>query len=244
MINKTEDSKLDKTKDFNEEHANYINKYNSYYNDIISKMCHEFYNPLTLINSTIQLMEVKNPSINEMEYWPLLKKDIKDCVELVNNFKEYRNCIELSFSSNNLLSLIETVINSFSPLAEQNNILLKLIITQDAISDFSSYPFDKVKLKQVFVNLIKNALESTKEKGYVHLVCKSNDSHLIIEIKDNGKGISDQAREKLFDPNFTTKETGTGLGLPISKAIIMLHNGNLDIESTDEETSFIITLPK
>ena len=227
----------------NEEYSYYINLYTDYYTDIINKMCHEISNPLTLINSIIQLMESKHPQIKDIEYWNQLTLDIEGCLELLDNFKKFRNCIDIEINNDNLLQTIDSVVNRFIPLAEKNDINLSLSIDEKSKPYYTNYPFDKIRLTQAITNIIKNAIEATESGDYVCVLCSSNETDLIIEIKDSGKPISNELKEEIFDPHVTNKKTGSGLGLPISRSIILSHLGEIYIHTNKNETNFTITLP-
>ncbi|NLJ90379.1 MAG: HAMP domain-containing histidine kinase [Clostridiales bacterium] len=227
-----------------EKYSFIANHYSSHYNDVISKLCHEIKNPLTLISSTIQLMEVKYPEIKNYKYWDQLAIDVRDCIELLDSFKQYRNCIDVRLSNNNLLELIETVSNSFQPIAEKQKVELKLYVDEDVKQHYINYPIDKVRLQQALVNIIKNSMEAVDQGNYVHIRCKADDSNLIIEIIDNGKLISDDIKDKIFNLRVTKKPTGSGLGLPLSRSIIRSHMGDIEVKTVDKETRIIIYLPK
>lgn len=108
------------------------------------------------------------------------------------------------------------------------------------------------KLNQVFLNTITNAIHAIHERwkeapnGIITLSTQKTNEHLIVSIKDNGVGMTEEVKKRLFEPFFTTKQVGlgTGLGLSISWKTIMKHQGKIDIESTfGVGTEFIFTLP-
>lgn len=100
---------------------------------------------------------------------------------------------------------------------------------------------------QVFNNLLKNAVQSipASRKGIIRVSLESTDKWIYIYVKDNGKGIADEIKDKLFTPNFTTKSTGMGLGLSITQNIIMMFGGGITFEtSVNEGTTFKVALPR
>lgn len=243
-MGKLTDKYVNSSKTLSEDCSSVVNQYIDYYNDVMNEMFHEINNPLTLINSSIQLMECRYPDIKDIKYWNQIKNDIADSIELVKNFKEIHNCIDVTICEGNLLSLIESVVNSMLSFAEESSV--KLILNVDEVSKkyFTSYMFDKMRLKQAFTNLVKNAIESSpRGYGLVQILCKSSNTTLIIDIIDNGKPVTNALKEKILNPYFTNKDSGTGLGLPIAKSIISSHVGNLEIISDNEETCFRVTLP-
>jgi signal transduction histidine kinase len=111
---------------------------------------------------------------------------------------------------------------------------------------------DSDQMMQVLINLEKNAIEAMPQGGKLTLKVYENEEDLIIDIIDNGTGISPENMDKIFTPFFTTKEVGkgTGLGLPLIYGIIKMHNGKIDVESNidtivgDTGTTFKISIPK
>lgn len=243
-MNKVDTNNIANILKYGDEYSYIANHYSDYYNDIISKLCHEIKNPLTLISSTIQLMELKHPEIKNYKYWNQLAIDVKDCIELLDNFKEYRNCIEVKLSNNNLLEIIESVSNYFKPIAEKNNVELTLYIDESVKPYYINYPLDRIRMQQAFINILKNSMEAVSPGDYVHIKCKTDQSNLIIEINNNGPLINDDLVEKIFNLHVTKKATGSGLGLPLSKSIIQSHMGDIKIKTVDKETRTIISLPK
>jgi signal transduction histidine kinase len=239
MFTEEELIKLNHVKESREESLYSMDKYDT----LMTKILHEIRNPLTLIKSTIQLIETKYPETKEIKYWDQLTEDLNGCIELISEFNRLGNSLLVSVNNQNLLFLIKNVVNSFLPQAEQNNIDLSIHISNEAKPYFSYYPFDKIKLKQVLINLIKNAFEATKDGDYIKIECNVSDSNLIIAIHDNGKVIPKEDLATIFDLFVTNKAFGTGLGLPISRNIISAHNGTLEVSSEEEKTSFIISLP-
>lgn len=243
MNSKKQKEHLINLKNFNKEYTDSLNQHAGFYNDLIAKICHELNNPLTLISSTLQIMEEKHPEVKDIKYWSQLSSDVEGCIDLIASFSTYKNFINISIENNNLLDLIASVINSFIPLAEKENVKLSLSIDESSKKHYLNYPFDKIRLKQAFTNIIKNAIEAVAPNGNVCVNCSYGDDNLIISINDNGESISCELREEIFSPFISKKVEGLGFGLPIAKSIITSHMGDININSNDKETSFIITLP-
>jgi signal transduction histidine kinase len=103
---------------------------------------------------------------------------------------------------------------------------------------------DPNQMKQVILNLVKNAIEALDSDGEVRLVSGVDDRHVWFSVQDTGVGIPPESMEKIFDPFFTTKEKGSGLGLAVINKIISDHHGAVSVESTpDQGTSFLVKLP-
>ncbi|MDQ5852652.1 MAG: ATP-binding protein [Chloroflexota bacterium] len=101
------------------------------------------------------------------------------------------------------------------------------------------------ELNQVWTNLIDNAIDATNGSGTIHLITRSENNHVMVEVADDGTGIPEEIQGKVFEPFFTTKGVGygTGLGLDISYRIVQQHNGTLEVHSRPGLTRFIVRLP-
>jgi signal transduction histidine kinase len=105
---------------------------------------------------------------------------------------------------------------------------------------------DKEQCLRIFTNLLKNAEQSIPEnrKGKIEILAYSSESSITIKVKDNGCGISNDIKHKLFTPNFTTKTTGTGLGLAMVKNSVVSFNGTITFETElNQGTIFTIIFP-
>ena len=106
---------------------------------------------------------------------------------------------------------------------------------------------DKVQLTRVVTNLVTNAIQSlqNQENPKIDVRVLDNDNHLSLEVEDNGIGISEEDAPKIFEPKFTTKSSGMGLGLAMVKNIVEAYNGNISFQSkAGDGTIFTVTLPK
>lgn len=244
MLTKEEKERLNKLMNSNEEFTYFINKIKNDSKLLTSQFSHELRNPLTLIKSTAQLIETRNPEVKEINYWSQLTEDINGLENLLTELSQYNHSETVSIQNQNFLLLLKSIQNSFMPLAEQKAIEFTLTFTEEALPYFSSYPLDQIKMKQVFINIIKNAFEATKEGNYINIDCKiSQSSNLVISVTNNGNMIPSDELPTIFQPFVTYKSGGSGLGLAISSNIIAAHNGTLEVSSTKEKTSFIIQLP-
>lgn len=244
MFTKEEQQKLTELMNSNEDFAYFINKVTKECKLLTSQISHEIRNPLTLIKSTTQLIETQSPEVREIRFWDQLVDDINELETLLTEFSMFNHSEVISKQKQNILLLLKSVLSTFRPLAEQNGIELSLSVTEEDIPYFISYPFDSVKLKQVFTNLLKNAFEATSKGNYINIECKASaPSHLIVAVHNDGKAIPSDLIPTIFNPFVTYKSGGSGLGLAICSNIIAAHDGTIDVISSEEKTSFIIQLP-
>jgi two-component system sporulation sensor kinase A len=140
----------------------------------------------------------------------------------------------------NLFTLIQDVATLLETQAIMNNVMIVHQHPQDQMS----INCDKNQIKQVFINLIKNAIDSMPNGGKVTLSSTQEGDYILVKVKDEGEGIPDEVLEKIGEPFFTTKEKGTGLGLMITYKIIENHKGSMSIESElGQGTVFTLKLP-
>jgi signal transduction histidine kinase len=219
----------------------------------LSEFTHEINNFFTLIYSTAQLIETRNPDIKKMNHWNQLYKDIKDLSELLQQLSTYNHSEKLNNSKVNLITLLKDIQNSFNFIALQKGITLSIENAESNSIYVSNYFCDYVKLRQVFYNVFKNAVEATKKGDYITIqlpknnedifIDENNEAFIIISIANNGDPIPAESLEKIFTPFVTNKSNGTGLGLAIVSKILNAHGGKITVESTKQLTTFSIYLP-
>ena len=218
---------------------------------VARKLAHEIKNPLTPIQLSIDSLREKyknkltQDGKNFEKYLETINRQIKDIEKLVNEFSNFARMPRPIFKKINLVQLINKSLD-FIKLSSKNSIKLKNYANNKFING------DEEQLNRVFINLVKNSEESLYElkqkdpnfKGNIDIEIVSNNDYIIIEVNDNGSGITDA--KKAMTPYFTTKKTGTGLGLPIVTKIINEHNGNLSIKNrkNGNGTKVIISLPR
>ena len=119
-----------------------------------------------------------------------------------------------------------------------------ILVEQELAEGMPRLLLDRAQLKQAFYNIIKNALQAMRSGGILRIRTEANDSHVTISFIDSGHGIAPEQIGRLFEPYFTTKQNGTGLGLMIVQRIVREHGGTIEVESDkDRGTTFRIKLP-
>ena len=218
---------------------------------VARKLAHEIKNPLTPIQLSIDSLreKYKNKLTSESKdferYLETINRQIKDIEKLVNEFSNFARMPRPILKKIDIMNLIKKSLD-FTKLTSKNSINLISNTKKQLING------DEDQLNRVLINLIKNSEESFMEqvqkdpnfKGIIDIEIVCNNDYIIIRIKDNGTGITDA--KKAMTPYFTTKKTGTGLGLPIVTKIINEHSGNFSIKNRrDKKGSIVtITLPK
>ena len=228
-----------------------INERYEAWESVARKLAHEIKNPLTPIQLSIDSLREKyknklNNQGQEFEkYLETINRQIKDIEKLVNEFSNFARMPTPILKRINLVDLIKSSID-FIKISSKNSINLTIKEKNALING------DEDQLNRVFINLIKNSDEAIEElikknsnyKGNIEIEINSNNDYIVCRLTDNGPGITDA--KKAMTPYFTTKKTGTGLGLPIVTKIINEHSGNFTINNHKKKRGTLITisLPK
>ena len=232
-----------------------INERHEAWGSLARKLAHEIKNPLTPIQLTIDRIKTKfknqinnSDKSNFEENLKIIDNQIKQIGNLVNEFSDFARMPKPVLKENNLVKDLEDNIKLLSKIDE--NIKIKLISTSKKII----FKCDKEQLSRVFLNLIKNSIESIQQKAEnignfdknISIEIKEKDDHIIIIMTDNGVGFKNFKNkiEDILHPYFTTKKNGTGLGLSIVNKIINDHNGKINFTSIDDGAKIEIILNK
>tara|TARA_B100001059_G_scaffold207885_1_gene219738 strand:+ start:14 stop:1735 length:1722 start_codon:yes stop_codon:yes gene_type:complete len=218
---------------------------------VARKLAHEIKNPLTPIQLSIDSLrekyknKLKNEGQEFEKYLETINRQVKDIENLVNEFSNFARMPRPLLKKIDIIKVINKSLD-FIKMTSKNSINLIEKINYKIING------DEDQLNRVFINLIKNSEESFLDriekdpnfKGNIDIEISDNNDYIIIRLTDNGTGISDI--KKAMTPYFTTKKTGTGLGLPIVTKIINEHAGNISIKNNSNRigTEIKILLPK
>ena len=207
--------------------------------ELSARVAHDLRNPLSVIKNTVELIQLElgenqNEKIkNKFERVTRAVTRINHQVENVLDFVREK---PLKFESTSLNSILNFVIDRINV---PSNVIINLP------KDDLKIMCDFEKLEIVFINLITNAIQAMSNKGEITIRAKDNGSNYVIEVEDNGPGISNEHLLKIFDPLFTTRQIGTGLGLPSCKTIVEAHKGKIEVTNLPRKgTIFRIELPK
>lgn len=214
--------------------------------EMAKQVAHEIKNPLTPMKLSIQHLQraLKDNSPDMKELTEKISQRMIEQIDNLSNiataFSDFAKMPQGTFQKIDIYPILFSTVDLFR---ETENIEINL-------NSFKENMFvngDKEQLMRVFTNILKNAAQAIPENkvGIIDIALMENEHDYIISIKDNGIGIADEKRDKIFEPNFTTKTSGTGLGLAISKNIIERMNGKIWYDSVvDKFTVFYIELPK
>jgi signal transduction histidine kinase len=219
--------------------------------NFISLVSHELRTPLTAIKGfivTLYHYDKEIPEEKRRVYLSVLNEETDRLTRLINELLDISRIesgrMEIQWRRVELPDIVQRVFDTLSVKA--NSISLK----KDFSPDFPNVVADPDKLEQIFMNLIGNALRYAPASSAVTVTGRKHDGGIIIEVKDEGQGIAFSEQEKSFDKFYrldneiNRKNPGTGLGLPICRALINLHGGKIWVESeANTGCRFLFTLP-
>lgn len=206
---------------------------------VVTGVAHELRNPIGIIKTTVQVMEseVEEPI---KEYCRVIKQQVDRQNKVIKELLAYGRPSKPVKENVQVNDLLNSVLTFIGAQLRQNNIKLKTDFAAELPPVFA----DAERIKQVFVNLILNAIQAMPEGGELCITTSCEQQKVSISFKDTGIGISDQNMKRIFDPFFTTKDAGTGLGLTICNQIMQMHNGEIKAErNADTGMIFTVILP-
>lgn len=242
MLHNIDINKMNTLMDENHDAKQIISQLLDNHHEVVSTIAHEIRNPLTLVSSSLQVMEIQHPEVREFRHWRQTIEDVEFMCQLLNELSSFNNGDTLHLSVFSIERLLKNIAVSFAISLDSAD--SKIEFASSIPTGLGDYTGDKIKLEEVFLNLLKNAKESITGKGNIHFSASRKDSILTIQCKDTGCGISEDIIDYIFEPFKTYKEGGTGLGLSLSKRIIDNHGGTISVDSkVDEGSVFTIELP-
>jgi len=205
-----------------------VSKLKNDFHYTLSKFSHELRNPLTLINSGLQMIASAHPEVKEYEHWDDVMDNLDYVKELLDELSAFNNAGHVKRENIDTCSYLRTIFSSIKPTLDY----LEITLETDIPDSLPSMALDRIRVRQMLLNLLKNAWEAVPVPGgKISFSAIPENSGIRIDIRDNGCGISKEQQATIFQPFFTTKESGTGLGLAVSKQIAQAHSGDITLES-------------
>ena len=206
--------------------------------ELSGRLAHDLRNPLSVMKMSVDLIKqspkdttISDPGVTKRI--DLIEKSIDRISHQVDDVLGYVRLSPLNLQN---VSLFDTIQSSLKKINIPSDIKIKLPKNDLRIN------CDIVKIDAVFINLIVNSIQELHKGGEIEIKISDQDNTAIIKFIDSGKGISDKDLPKIFEPLFTTKQKGTGLGLASCKNIVEQHDGEINV--TNNPTTFTIILPK
>lgn len=203
-------------------------------------VAHEIRNPLTSIKGYAEFLQLDEKNPERLEFLDIILDEIERVNTIVEEFMVLAKPKAANLEEKNIVPIIKDVLNLLAFEARKKHVRLHFSSCDEIIQ----VECDKDRLKQVFLNLVKNGIEAMPDGGDLSVYTKVREDKVEISFQDTGIGIPQEKLNKIGEPFYTTKENGNGLGLMVSFKIIESHNGNVYIESeVDKGTTFNIVLP-
>src|SRR5580704_7739801 len=198
-------------------------------------VAHEIGNPLNSLNIHLQLIEREAGKLDGakraklQESVQVARGEVNRLDSITSQFLRAIRPSRPQLRPENVNTIVEETVRFFTPEIQDCDI----VVEQELRSDLPLLQLDRDQMKQAFYNVIKNSLEAMKRHGTLRIRTDVDDTHIIVSFVDTGSGMSAENLSRVFEPYFTTKPSGTGLGLLIVRRIVREHGGELSVESSD-----------
>ncbi|HIJ94416.1 MAG TPA: response regulator [Desulfuromonadales bacterium] len=191
-------------------------------------MAHEIRNPLNSISLFIQLMRQNSDDPEQREYQGKILKEVERVDAIIRKLLDVSRRTRVITSNVLINRVIDAALDVFAPQIETRNIIVE--------RNYTTLPApitaDAAELEQIFTNLFLNALDEMTQGGRLVIEITQQDSRVIIRVSDSGGGIPESALPNIFEPFYSTKSRGTGMGLPVAQRIARMYEGLLTVEET------------
>ena len=219
---------------------------------ITAGISHEFNNILNIISGNVQLLQMNHQDNKElMDRFCTIMESVDDGVNITDRMREFthsdRDAANVDFVCSDINELIIQSVKFTMPrwktMAQVESIDYQ--IDTGSINGVSPILCDPIGIREVFINIINNALDAMPEGGKIAFCTRNNEGTVFISISDTGKGMTEKVRKEVFDPFFTTRRPmGTGLGLSMAYKTVMMHGGRISVESeVGKGSTFTLQFP-
>jgi len=206
---------------------------------LASGVGHELRNPLAVINNALYMLRLQKNSKDKVtrEYLDIIDQEVAASNKIITDLLTFARVKPSNQSPTDMHALLDPILKKFPPT---ENVSVKINLAQNLPHIW----VDSQQIEQVLANLITNAYQAMPEGGSIEINAKTTGNALRLDIKDSGVGISPENLEKIFEPLFSTKTKGIGLGLTVSKMLTELNNGRIKVASqVGKGTTFTLFLP-
>ena len=203
--------------------------------ELSARIAHDLRNPLSVIKNSLEIMKRRNQNMDSktLEDFARLNRAVTRMTHQIDEVLDYVTPKPLTIHDSSLLEILNSTLEK---------IVLPSGVTITLPLNDAKIHCDPEKLEIVFANLLTNAFQAMDNKGNVTIRLENKVDHVLLEVEDNGAGIPEEIIPNIFDPLFTTRQAGTGLGLASCKSIVELHKGTITVRNNP--TTFVIKFPK
>ncbi len=205
-----------------------IHDYYKSIEQIAAGLAHEVKNPLSLVRANIDLLELSDSETMHKKNYRIMRRELERINDLLLDFIHLTRPSADSFEKVRVAPIVMDLIDvTKTTYTKEIDFVLNFQLSETELAVMG----DKEKIRRVFLNIIKNAVEAIDSNGRIKICISQENSFVKIVFEDNGKGFSKDDLERVCMPFYTTKEGGSGLGIYICKTIIEEHNGSFEIKA-------------
>lgn len=213
---------------------------------IAGSLAHEIKNPLSVIRMNMELVEEdleESETLRERRVWTKLQTVHAQCQrleKLLNDFMKFARLRDLELEIGSLNRQITLVLDMYEAQARAQGVQINRYLDPE----LPAMHLDQETLQAALANLVKNALESMPEDGELTAITRVTPVGIAMDLIDTGCGMSDNTALNMFNAFYTTKPTGSGLGLPMARKVVQAHGGRIDVQSQEAQgTKFTLEFP-
>lgn len=204
--------------------------------ELSARLAHDLRNPLSIIKSTSELIQMRSKDkISEKDKDDFLKQN-RAIDRMTHQIENVLDFVRIKPLQKQIVQVSKILSNAILAVGIPSQITVNVPENDNVVS------CDQKQMEVVFINILRNSIQALDGKGQIDIELFDEDSQVIINVKDSGRGIPDELVPKVFEPLFTTKQEGTGLGLASCKNIIKNHGGEISV--SNNPTTFTIILPR
>jgi signal transduction histidine kinase len=208
--------------------------------ELSATLAHEIKNPLNAIGSAALYLKKNFKSDLVAEFSRVIYDEVMRINKLTSNLLNFAKPLQAEFEPSDVNELVRETVNLLREECEERGLSIKI----DLRKELPSTLVDRGQMKQVLINLALNSLDAVPPDGSIRIATATANGSIRISVEDSGKGISAEDLKRIFNPFYTTKTRGTGLGLAVTKKVVKEHGGDIMAESSPDRGSvFTITLP-
>ncbi len=207
-------------------------------------LAHEVRNPLNAAKLQLELLDRRlrrehdDPRFTEPS--SLANQEMERLTRLLNDFLAFARPPELNLEERDIAELVRHVCDVERPGADKHGVSFELVVVPDQLVA----KVDAPKIHQIVANLIRNAIEAVSVGGHVTFELEGSHDAFTLRVLDDGPGIAEAVKARIYEPFFSTKESGTGLGMSIVYSLVSLHGGSISIDTGEHGTRFDVTIPR
>lgn len=206
-------------------------------------LAHEVRNPLNSAKLQLELLKRRlgrdGDAPKLVASVELVHHEIERMTRMLNEFLSFARPPALALDEEDVIAIACEVVASERVIAEARGARVELVAGDPLIARI-----DASKLRQILQNLVRSAIDAVATDGRIAVTIRGDAENVYLRVEDDGRGIPDAIQQRIYDPFFSTKQSGTGLGMSIVHSMVMLHGGTIDVRSSPSGTRFEVAIPR